>query len=98
MNRSPMKCSRSLIALSRTIRIGDPLDPATEMGPLTSRQHRDRVLSYVDIAREQGGRVLAGGKAPDRGGARERLLCRADDRRGQARQIACRRKRCSARS
>jgi aldehyde dehydrogenase (NAD+) len=54
-----------LIALSRTIRIGDPLDPATEMGPLTSRQHRDRVLSYVDIARQQGGRVLAGGKAPD---------------------------------
>jgi len=54
-----------LVALSRTIRIGDPLDPATEMGPLTSRQHRDRVLSYVDIAREQGSRVLAGGKAPD---------------------------------
>jgi aldehyde dehydrogenase (NAD+) len=54
-----------LIALSRTIRIGDPLDPSTEMGPLTSRQHRDRVLSYVDIAREQGGRILAGGKAPD---------------------------------
>ena len=54
-----------LIALSRTIRIGDPLDPATEMGPLTSRQHRDRVLSYVDIAREQGGRILAGGKSPD---------------------------------
>ncbi len=53
------------IALSRTIRIGDPLDPATEMGPLTSRQHRDRVLSYVDVAREQGGRVLSGGKSPD---------------------------------
>ncbi|HXZ10105.1 MAG TPA: aldehyde dehydrogenase family protein [Paraburkholderia sp.] len=52
-------------ALARTIRIGDPLDPLTEMGPLTSRQHRDRVLSYVDIAREQGGRVLTGGKAPD---------------------------------
>ncbi|MBP0595446.1 aldehyde dehydrogenase family protein [Paraburkholderia sp. LEh10] len=53
------------VALSRTIRIGDPLDPSTEMGPLTSRQHRDRVLSYVDVAREQGGRVLAGGKSPD---------------------------------
>jgi delta 1-pyrroline-5-carboxylate dehydrogenase len=52
-------------ALSRTIRIGNPLDPLTEMGPLTSRQHRDRVLSFVDVAREQGGRVLAGGKAPD---------------------------------
>jgi acyl-CoA reductase-like NAD-dependent aldehyde dehydrogenase len=53
------------VALARSIRIGDPLDPTTEMGPLTSRQHRDRVLSYVDIAREQGGRVLSGGKSPD---------------------------------
>jgi aldehyde dehydrogenase (NAD+) len=52
-------------ALSRSIKIGDPLDPTTELGPLTSRQHRDRVLSYVDVAREQGGRVLAGGKMPD---------------------------------
>ncbi|MCY1218709.1 NADP/NAD-dependent aldehyde dehydrogenase PuuC [compost metagenome] len=52
------------IALARSIRLGSPLDPETEMGPLTSAQHRDRVLAYVDIAREQGGRVLAGGKAP----------------------------------
>jgi betaine-aldehyde dehydrogenase len=52
-------------ALARSIRIGDPLDPSTEMGPLTSQMHRDRVLSYVDVAREQGGRVLAGGKAPE---------------------------------
>lgn len=60
-----MRCSRSSTALSRTIKIGDPLDPSTAMGPLTSRHHRDRVLSFVDVAREQGGRVLAGGKAPD---------------------------------
>ncbi|MBN3767765.1 aldehyde dehydrogenase family protein [Burkholderia sp. Ac-20365] len=53
------------VALARSIRIGDPLDPSTEMGPLTSRQHRDRVMSYVDVAREQGGRVLTGGKSPD---------------------------------
>ncbi|WP_321795640.1 aldehyde dehydrogenase family protein [Caballeronia sp. J97] len=52
-------------SLARSIRIGDPLDPSTEMGPLTSQMHRDRVLSYVDIAREEGGRVLAGGKSPD---------------------------------
>jgi acyl-CoA reductase-like NAD-dependent aldehyde dehydrogenase len=37
----------------------------TEMGPLTSTTHRDRVLSYVTIAREQGGQVITGGKAPD---------------------------------
>jgi len=54
----------SFLALARTIRLGNPLDPATEMGPLTSAQHRDRVLGYVKIAKEQGGEVLLGGGAP----------------------------------
>ncbi len=52
------------VELARSIRLGDPLDPDTEMGPLTSALHRDRVLSYVEIAKEQGGRILTGGKAP----------------------------------
>ncbi len=52
------------VALAQSIRVGDPADPATEMGPLTSAAHRDRVLAYVEIARAQGGTVLAGGKAP----------------------------------
>ncbi len=52
------------IPLARSIRMGNPLDMATEMGPLTSALHRDRVLSYVDVARGEGGEVLAGGKAP----------------------------------
>jgi acyl-CoA reductase-like NAD-dependent aldehyde dehydrogenase len=50
--------------LAKSIRLGNPSDPKTEMGPLTSLQHRDRVLSYVNVAREQGGEVLCGGKAP----------------------------------
>jgi betaine-aldehyde dehydrogenase len=50
--------------LASSIKIGNPLDPATELGPLTSLQHRDRVLSYCDIAREEGGEVLLGGKVP----------------------------------
>ncbi|MGH8207255.1 MAG: aldehyde dehydrogenase family protein, partial [Steroidobacteraceae bacterium] len=53
------------IALARSIRLGNPLDLNTEMGPLTSTLHRDRVLSYVSIAREQGGQVITGGKGPD---------------------------------
>jgi acyl-CoA reductase-like NAD-dependent aldehyde dehydrogenase len=52
------------LALARSIRVGNPLDPATEMGPLTSTAHRDRVLSYIDIAKAQGGRVLLGGGPP----------------------------------
>ncbi len=52
------------ITLAKSIKLGNPLDASTEMGPLTSRMHRDRVLAYVDVAREQGGEVLAGGKGP----------------------------------
>jgi acyl-CoA reductase-like NAD-dependent aldehyde dehydrogenase len=52
------------VVLARSIRLGNPLDPATEMGPLTSVQHRDRVLRYVEVAREEGGKVLLGGAPP----------------------------------
>jgi betaine-aldehyde dehydrogenase len=52
------------LGLARSLRIGNPLDPATELGPLTSPQHRDRVLAYVALAREQGGEVLLGGAPP----------------------------------
>jgi acyl-CoA reductase-like NAD-dependent aldehyde dehydrogenase len=53
------------LALARSIRVGDPLDPATEMGPLTSAEHRDRVLAYVKVAVDEGGEVLTGGRAPE---------------------------------
>ena len=53
------------VGLARSIRVGDPLDAHTEMGPLTSAVHRDRVLAYVKVAREQGGEVLTGGRSPD---------------------------------
>jgi acyl-CoA reductase-like NAD-dependent aldehyde dehydrogenase len=52
------------LKLAGSIRLGDPLDPLAEMGPLTSKVHRDRVLSYCEIAREQGGEILLGGKPP----------------------------------
>lgn len=53
------------LTLARSIRIGDPKDPATEMGPLTSAMHRDRVLSYSQKAQMQGGEILLGGTAPE---------------------------------
>jgi acyl-CoA reductase-like NAD-dependent aldehyde dehydrogenase len=52
------------VALAESIRLGDPLDPTTEMGPLTSAAHRDRVLAYVDVALADGAEVLTGGEAP----------------------------------
>jgi aldehyde dehydrogenase (NAD+) len=55
-----------LVALAKSIRLGDPLDARTEMGPLTSHEHRERVLRFVDVAREQGGELLSGGRPPER--------------------------------
>ena len=52
------------LELTRSIRIGDPLREETELGPLTSAQHRDRVMSYVDVARQEGGEILSGGRPP----------------------------------
>jgi len=47
---------------ARRIRIGDPMDPATEVGPLAFEEHMRRVLSYVDVARADGATLLTGGR------------------------------------
>jgi aminomuconate-semialdehyde/2-hydroxymuconate-6-semialdehyde dehydrogenase len=52
------------VELTRRLRVGDPLEDSTQQGALVSRSHRDKVASYVDLAREEGGRVLCGGGAP----------------------------------
>ena len=56
----------AFLRLAASIRLGDPMDPATEMGPLTSSLHRDRVLAYCELAREDGGEILLGGGFPQR--------------------------------
>jgi acyl-CoA reductase-like NAD-dependent aldehyde dehydrogenase len=52
------------LELAKSIRVGDPLAEGTEMGPLTSSMHRDRVLTYVDVALSEGGELLSGGTPP----------------------------------
>lgn len=47
------------------VRVGLPDDPQTQMGPLVSWKHRERVAGYVALAREEGGNVRVGGHAPD---------------------------------
>src|SRR2546427_1951899 len=49
----------------RSLRIGDPLDEKTQMGPLTSKDHQKRVLEYVDVAKGEGAEILYGGRRPD---------------------------------
>jgi 5-carboxymethyl-2-hydroxymuconic-semialdehyde dehydrogenase len=45
----------------RALRVGHPLDPATEIGPLIHPRHRDKVRSYIGIAEAEGATVIVGG-------------------------------------
>ena len=47
------------------IKVGHPLDPATEIGPLVSGEHFDKVTSYFDIAKKDGAKIAAGGTTID---------------------------------
>jgi 5-carboxymethyl-2-hydroxymuconic-semialdehyde dehydrogenase len=50
---------------ARNVRVGDPFDPATELGPLISREHHERVLDYISSARDEGAKLVAGGDRPE---------------------------------
>lgn len=50
---------------AKRIRIGHPLDPETTIGPLIHTVHEEKVMSYFDLAREEGATIAAGGKKPD---------------------------------
>ncbi|WP_109465326.1 5-carboxymethyl-2-hydroxymuconate semialdehyde dehydrogenase [Albibacillus kandeliae] len=50
-----------LTARVNSIRVGHPLDPKTEVGPLIHKTHFDKVCSYFDTARENGATIAAGG-------------------------------------
>jgi 5-carboxymethyl-2-hydroxymuconic-semialdehyde dehydrogenase len=45
----------------KKIKVGHPLDPATEIGPLIHQRHVEKVLSYVNVAKKEGATVAAGG-------------------------------------
>ncbi len=48
--------------------MGDPLDPASQVGTMVSTTHRSRVLSYLELAQAEGGHFVSGGGADDTGG------------------------------
>jgi acyl-CoA reductase-like NAD-dependent aldehyde dehydrogenase len=52
----------AFVERARRIRIGDPIQPETELGPLCFREHLERVLSYVEIAVSEGAELLTGGR------------------------------------
>jgi betaine-aldehyde dehydrogenase len=55
----------AMVEKARAIRLGDPMDRATRMGPLVTAAHRERVMGYVERGRHEGARLVLGGGAPD---------------------------------
>ncbi|EKF19826.1 betaine-aldehyde dehydrogenase [Nitratireductor pacificus] len=49
---------------TKAIRLGNPLDPETHLGPLISRAQHDRVMHYIEIGRNEGATLHLGGDAP----------------------------------
>jgi betaine-aldehyde dehydrogenase len=60
-----------LLPRVRALKIGDPLDPATQVGALISEAHMNKVLGYIEQGRKGGARVLVGGQRVTRGALRK---------------------------
>jgi acyl-CoA reductase-like NAD-dependent aldehyde dehydrogenase len=55
-----------LAKMAGVLKVGDPYEPDTVVGPVITAAHRDRVESYVDAGRSEGGEVVAGGQRPEK--------------------------------
>ena len=53
-----------LVARTQKMVVGDPTDPATHVGALISREHREKVLHYISVGIEQGANLVCGGTPP----------------------------------
>lgn len=52
----------AVMSLARQIKLGDPMDPSTDVGPIATAPQFEKVLRYLDIARNDGARCILGGK------------------------------------
>jgi (Z)-2-((N-methylformamido)methylene)-5-hydroxybutyrolactone dehydrogenase len=51
---------------ANSIKLGDPLDEETEMGPIAFKKQLDKVQGYVETGRKEGDELVAGGKRPEK--------------------------------
>ncbi|MBV9492742.1 MAG: aldehyde dehydrogenase [Acidobacteria bacterium] len=63
------KFSKALVDAFEKVKVGDPLTEETEMGPLVTAAHRQRVMGYIDRGRSEGATLATGGNAPEGNGS-----------------------------
>ncbi len=57
------KFKASFVARVKAMKVGDPNDSTTNLGAIVSKQHHEKVLGYIELARQEGGTILTGGNA-----------------------------------
>ncbi|MFF3575169.1 aldehyde dehydrogenase [Nocardia jiangxiensis] len=68
--------AKALATRTENIRLGDPLDPDTEMGTVACKSQFDKVLSYIEVAKSEGAQLLTGGSRPEDPGLAKGLFVR----------------------
>ncbi|TGM05236.1 gamma-aminobutyraldehyde dehydrogenase [Leptospira jelokensis] len=58
------KITDAVVDAMKAVKVGDPFQDKTEMGPLISQIHRERVMGFMDRAKKQGAKILTGGGIP----------------------------------
>ena len=53
-----------MIERARTIKVGDPLDAATDLGPVVSRKQQERIMGYIELGQKEGATLAFGGSVP----------------------------------
>ena len=56
------KFKADFVEKTSKLKVGDPLDADTNTGAIVSKPHFDKIISYIDLAKEEGGKILSGGK------------------------------------
>lgn len=56
------KFKKAFVERVKQLKIGNPQEKSTDIGALVSKEHMEKVLSYIDLAQEEGGKILCGGK------------------------------------
>jgi len=55
------KFKTAFIAETKKLKVGDPKDKETWIGAIVSKPHKEKILSYIDLAKKEGGKILCGG-------------------------------------
>lgn len=55
------KFKKEFVSRTKKLKIGNPKDEKTKIGALVSKAHMEKILSYIELAKEEGGKILAGG-------------------------------------